>query len=58
MSKLFHLTNNLFPPQQGTSVPYVCKNCGEHFSKKKGLLPFIVRCPKCGSSDCISIVKF
>lgn len=58
MTNAFFSQNSLFPPQPCTFVPYVCKNCGEHFSKKKGILPLFVKCPKCKSSACISLVKF
>jgi DNA-directed RNA polymerase subunit RPC12/RpoP len=51
-------TNNVIPPKPGTPIPYICQDCGEHFSKKKGLLPKLVKCPKCGSKKCVSPVKF
>ena len=32
--------NNTFvSPQSNTPIPYICQDCGEHFSKKKGLFP-------------------
>ena len=51
-------SNNFVPPQPNTPIPYICRDCGEHFSKKKGLLPTPVKCPKCGSRKCISPVRW
>lgn len=55
---MFPKTNNFVPPQPGTPIPYICQECGEHFTKKKELLPKPVKCPKCGSSKCISPVQW
>lgn len=56
MKPPFPPASNFVPPQPGASIPYVCQNCGEHFSKKKGIFSETVKCPKCGSSDCVSPV--
>ena len=51
-------SNNFVPPHPGTPIPYICQECGEHFAKKKGLFPTLVKCPKCGSRKCISPVRW
>lgn len=50
--------NNLVPPKPGTPIPYTCQNCGENFTQKKSLFPRPVKCPKCGSTKCISPLKW
>ena len=51
-------STNFVPPRPGTPIPYICQDCGEHFSKKKGLFPTPIKCPKCGSRKCISPVRW
>ena len=55
---MFPKSNSVVPPQPGTLIPYICQECGENFSKKKGLFPTPVKCPKCDSKKCISLVKW
>ncbi len=59
---MFPPTNNVVPPQPGTSIPYICTKCGEHFTaKKKGWFSFgsfAIKCPKCGSRKCFSPVRW
>lgn len=50
--------SDVIPPRPGTPIFYICRDCGEHFSAKKKLLPLPVKCPKCGSIKCISPVQF
>ncbi len=51
-------SNNVVPPKPGTPVPYLCQNCGEHFTSKKSLVHKPIKCPKCGSIKCMPAVHF
>ena len=53
---MFPKPNGVIPPQPGSPVPYICQECGEHFTAKKSIFPKQVRCPKCGSIKCVSPV--
>lgn len=48
------ISNSVVPPRPGTSILYICHNCGEKFTAKKKLFSFPVKCSKCGSTKCVS----
>ena len=51
---MFPKSNAVIPPQPGTPILFICRNCGEKFTAKKKLFSLSIKCPKCGSTKCIS----
>ena len=50
--------NFIVPPRPGSSILYICRNCGEKFTTKKKTFSLRVKCPKCGSIKCFSPLQF
>lgn len=48
--------SGVVPPKEGTPILYSCMSCGENFAVKKSFFRKHIKCPKCGSSKCISPV--